>query len=56
MGIFMAVDLYSACPCGSGKKFKWCCSSVWGPIEKAYESFSKGQVESAIAQMKTLQS
>jgi hypothetical protein len=43
MGIFMAVDLYSACPCGSGKKFKWCCSSVWGPIEKAYESFSKGQ-------------
>lgn len=52
----MAVDLYSACPCGSGKKFKWCCSSVWGPIEKAYESFSKGQVESAIAQMKTLQS
>ena len=51
----MAVDLYSACPCGSGKKFKWCCSSVWGPIEKAYESFSKGQVESAIAQMKTLQ-
>jgi len=51
----MAVDLYSACPCGSGKKFKWCCASVWGPIEKAYEAFSKGQVESAISQMKGLQ-
>lgn len=51
----MAVDLYSSCPCGSGKKFKWCCSSVWGPIEKAYECFSKGQVESAVSQMKALQ-
>lgn len=51
----MANDLYAPCPCGSGKKFKWCCSEIWGDIEKAYETFSNGQAETALVQMRQIQ-
>ena len=51
----MAVDLYAPCPCGSGKKFKWCCVDVWGQIEKVYETFSNGQAETALIQMREIQ-
>ncbi|MFZ9825113.1 MAG: SEC-C metal-binding domain-containing protein, partial [Gemmataceae bacterium] len=47
----MAVDLYAPCPCGSGKKFKWCCVDIWGQIEKVYETFSNGQAETALIQI-----
>ena len=29
----MSLDLYSPCPCGSGKKFKWCCQHIFDDIE-----------------------
>jgi tetratricopeptide (TPR) repeat protein len=32
----MALDAYSNCLCGSGKKFKWCCAPVFETVEKAY--------------------
>lgn len=32
----MALDAYSNCLCGSGKKFKWCCTTVFETVEKAY--------------------
>ena len=27
-------DLYAMCPCGSGKKIKFCCKDIFGEIEK----------------------
>lgn len=30
----MSLDAYSPCPCGSGKKLKFCCAGVAGEIEK----------------------
>ena len=33
----MATDPYASCPCGSGKKFKWCCAPYYAQVEKAFE-------------------
>ena len=33
----MALDPYVSCPCGSGKKFKWCCAPYYPEVEKAFE-------------------
>jgi tetratricopeptide (TPR) repeat protein len=47
----MALDLYSPCPCGSGKKFKWCCQPIHVEIDKAFRQEADGQVESALRTM-----
>jgi tetratricopeptide (TPR) repeat protein len=47
----MALDPYTLCPCGSGKKFKWCCQDIHGEIEKAYEQDQNGQHEVALRTM-----
>ncbi len=47
----MALDLYSPCPCGSGKKFKWCCQPIHEKIGKAYEQDANGQHEAALRTM-----
>ena len=39
---------YDNCPCGSGKKFKWCCAAYWDKIEQGLDLHQKGQVESAL--------
>jgi tetratricopeptide (TPR) repeat protein len=44
----MALDPYSACPCGSGKKFKWCCQAVHTDIERAYAQEAQGQHDAAL--------
>jgi len=44
----MAIDLYSSCPCGSGKKFKWCCQPIQEQIDKAYQQNTDGQHEAAL--------
>ena len=44
----MPLDLYSPCPCGSGKKFKWCCQNIFADIERAFAQASQGQHESAL--------
>ncbi len=44
----MDIDQYAYCPCGSGKKFKWCCQNIYGDIERAYDQFEQGQVEAAL--------
>jgi tetratricopeptide (TPR) repeat protein len=44
----MALDLYSPCPCGSGKKFKWCCQPIHGQIEKAFQLDADGQHDAAL--------
>ena len=44
----MSIDQYAACPCGSGKKFKWCCQAIYPGIERAWEQDRNGQHEMAI--------
>jgi hypothetical protein len=53
----MSIEPYSECPCGSGKKVKWCCAKI-GPIvqtmndlltAKQYDNFGK-YVEKQIAE------
>src|SRR5215471_3984415 len=50
----MALDAYSSCPCGSGKKFKWCCQPIHVEIDKAYRQYSEGQHEAALKVMADL--
>jgi tetratricopeptide (TPR) repeat protein len=44
----MALDQYSPCPCGSGKKFKWCCLPIHEKIAKAYDHHANGQHDVAL--------
>jgi len=44
----MPFDLYGPCPCGSGKKFKWCCQPIHVQISKAFEQDEAGQHEAAL--------
>jgi tetratricopeptide (TPR) repeat protein len=50
----MAIDAYAACPCGSGKKFKWCCQPIHGEIDQAFEQHNAGQHEAAITALKAV--
>ncbi len=42
------IDPYASCPCGSGKKFKWCCQGIHEQIEKALTQLQNGQGEAAL--------
>ena len=44
----MPLDPYVSCPCGSGKKFKWCCAPYFPQVEKAFELEQQGQHEAAL--------
>ncbi|MFQ3594370.1 MAG: tetratricopeptide repeat protein, partial [Gemmataceae bacterium] len=44
-------DLYGMCPCGSGKKFKWCCQAISASIQKVFELEEAGQHENALKAM-----
>lgn len=44
----MAFDPYSPCPCGSGKKFKWCCQPIYADIDRALRQHNEGQHEVAL--------
>src|SRR5579862_1396843 len=47
----MAFDPYQPCPCGSGKKFKWCCQPVYVQIDKAFQQDEQGQHDTALRMM-----
>jgi tetratricopeptide (TPR) repeat protein len=47
----MSIDLYAPCPCGSGKKFKWCCQPIHVLIDKAFRLDSEGQHDAALKSM-----
>jgi tetratricopeptide (TPR) repeat protein len=47
----MAPDAYSLCPCGSGKKFKWCCLPIHSEVHQAFEQHEAGQHEAALRLM-----
>ncbi len=44
----MALDPYASCPCGSGKKFKWCCEPIYPGIMRAFEQEENGQHDAAL--------
>jgi tetratricopeptide (TPR) repeat protein len=44
----MALDAYAPCPCGSGKKFKWCCQPIHIQIDKAFRQDEEGQHDAAV--------
>src|SRR5262249_13505668 len=50
----MALDAYASCPCGSGKKFKWCCQPIHVDIDRAYRQDAEGQHEAALKIMDQL--
>jgi len=44
----MPLDPYAACPCGSGKKFKWCCQPIHEELAQAFAQDEQGQHETAL--------
>lgn len=50
----MAIDLYASCPCGSGKKFKWCCQPIEAEIGRAFQLDGEGQHEAALKLMEEI--
>src|ERR1700739_771067 len=44
----MTQDPYGPCPCGSGKKFKWCCEPIYVEIDKAFRQDEDGQHDMAL--------
>jgi tetratricopeptide (TPR) repeat protein len=50
----MALNAYDACPCGSGKKLKWCCAPYFDQIELALVQQQEGQHESSVKTMEHL--
>jgi tetratricopeptide (TPR) repeat protein len=50
------MDPYAACPCGSGKKFKWCCQPIYLQIDKAYQQDGEGQHDAALRIMEEVTS
>jgi tetratricopeptide (TPR) repeat protein len=50
----MGIDPYSGCLCGSGKKFKWCCASIYDTVSKAYAQENNKQHETAVRMLQEL--
>jgi tetratricopeptide (TPR) repeat protein len=50
----MTNDPYGSCPCGSGKKFKWCCEPIYREIELAFAQEAEGQHDTAMRMMADL--
>ena len=44
----MAIDSYAPCPCGSGKKFKFCCHAVAPEMEKVHKLLENNQSSMAL--------
>src|SRR5262245_35925714 len=44
----MNIDPYATCPCGSGKKVKWCCQDIRADIQHAFDQENEGQHEVAM--------
>ena len=44
----MALDPYQPCPCGSGKKLKFCCHDLSGDIEKIHRMIEGDQPHAAL--------
>jgi tetratricopeptide (TPR) repeat protein len=47
----MSLDPYASCPCGSGKKFKWCCQPIYSGIQQAWAQENNNQHDAALRTM-----
>ena len=47
----MAVDPYAPCPCGSGKKLKFCCPDLVSELEKVHRKLEGEQPRAALADL-----
>ena len=47
----MAFDPYSLCPCGTGKKIKFCCPELLGELEQLDRLVEGDQTEAALEQV-----
>src|SRR5262245_4080287 len=50
----MPLDPYVSCPCGSGKKFRWCCAPYYATVEKAFEQERQGLHDAALQTIQSL--
>ena len=50
----MALDPYVSCPCGSGKKFKWCCAPFYPQVERAFGQERVNQHDAALQTIREL--
>ncbi len=50
----MVVDPYASCPCGSGKKLKFCCSDLIAEIEKIQQMVAGEQPHAALKHVEQL--
>ncbi|HET6574848.1 MAG TPA: tetratricopeptide repeat protein, partial [Fimbriiglobus sp.] len=50
----MAPNAYDTCPCGSGKKLKWCCGPYFDKIERALNLAQQGQHDTAVREMEAV--
>jgi tetratricopeptide (TPR) repeat protein len=50
----MAIDLYAPCPCGSGKKLKFCCGDLASEIEKIDQLVKGDQPRAALSHVERL--
>ena len=44
----MPIDPYSLCPCGSGKKVKWCCATILPELDRVVGLIENNQIELAL--------
>ena len=45
----MAIEPYSPCPCGSGRKLKFCCQAILSEMERVLEFQQNNQPRMALA-------
>ena len=51
----MSIDLYALCPCGSGKKIKFCCRDLAEEIEKIQRMLNAGQRQACLEHIELLE-
>lgn len=51
----MAVDVYQPCPCGSGKKLKFCCLNIAEDMEKVQRLIDNNQLHVALQHLENLE-
>ena len=50
----MALDVYAPCPCGSGKKLKFCCPNLAEDMERVSRQMESNQPRQALQQLEVL--
>ena len=51
----MSADIYGPCPCGSGKKFKFCCHAIADEMDRIVRLIDSNQPRVAVQQLEALE-